>query len=638
MRFLQKDIINKAVTTILCVLCALFNVVSVTSKTWIDGDSTVNTLSFGVDKIANTYLWVGSANLQWQLDDVHFDFTNIYRASAFRTALLATRDEQTQSFTATIPISQPLSLVARQLWLLSNDSRSTGLSSLSRVHGMAGVEWHVLPWIQAQALAGVEQSTQLGVEATGTIAQGNLVVVPQQIDVWQVGGNGSALWQQMDAQRRNADVQAQATLSRRGEDGTELRLNSGYSQLLRQYFTGTLLSSERQVEQRTEDRFSTDVYVAYPTSSWLEIRCDASLFSNAIGRLFTRPNGVDPTTAVNRTLREVSYLVRGQALITISNLAASGSLQLYQRNEANGVVQQFALLPTELDALREQEFQRDNTTFQTKGMLEARYTFAKADTLFGEWSSWLLRYDTPSALNNDDRDELTQIANVGWARGVSPTLSFRCVVSAQQTHLVFLKAQRSALNNVNNVLRFSPSLRIRGSVVHMNPQAEVLANYTVYDYEERGTNVRSFSFRQISYRDSVSVFLTGTLGLESQVLIRYFERSTLNWQQFSESPQAGNTEYLVKALLTTSSIVGATVGLGLRVYTLEQRGIGGGISQGALINSVQFWAPETAIFYRTAGGSSIQFSGWYEFQTVRSATESRPRNLPNVLLQAKVVL
>lgn len=597
-----------------------------------------NTLSFGLDKIANTYLWLGSADVRYNLESAQIRVLNNYRGAAFRTSTLATRDDQSLNVQGSYTLAEPLTFLVRHSWILSNDSRSTGLSSLSRLNGAAGFAYTPSQNVRLEALSGLENSTQLGINATGPIVVFQGSVSNFELEQWRFTGSAIADWQKVDVQRENSDVALRAEIARYLDDGTQLNFYANYGSLSRQYFTTVSSTEPNAVEQRSEKRLEIRAALGYPLSQTLTINAEAAVSANDINRQYGSVIPTAVVTSVDRTLSEFLYSVQGALVYTVPKLRLEAGGNFYNRSEENGVNERFSLLESDLLAIRQQEFQRDNQTAQSKMFSMLRYTPSEVDTISGDVSGWLLRYDTPSNQNNDDRDELTTVASLSYARSISSILSAKITLAGQYTHLVFLKASRSALNNVNRVIRLAPSLVIHGSVVRMQPQAEVLANYTVYDYEERGASVRSFSFRQLSLRDSITVVISDVLHTETQLLLRYFERSALNWKSFTETPQAGNIEYLVKMLLHTTPSRNITVGAGIRLYALEQKSLNMAAGATGLLNAVQFWAPETSVRFTTTNNSLLTLSGWYEFQTVRTATDTRKRDLPNLLLQARITL
>lgn len=589
-------------------------------------------IEFGVDKITNTFVWTGNADVDLTTSVGQFRFVNQYRSSAFRTASVATRDDQQSQIAWEVPVASTLRTVLRQGWLLSQDSRSIGLNSLQRINGALGLVYTPMPEASVEALGGLESSSQLGVHATGPIAIMKGTLDNYLVDDWNISSNAIADWQQLDARRTNTDLDVSARVSRIIDEGTSLKLSAQSTLRGREFFTSVSPSLPLNVEQRRENIQQVFADISYGITPELGIGFSGSLLSNNIDRSYDTQMQDLALTSVSRQLSELAIDAEAHLQYRVQNAAAYVSGAVYQRSEQNGVQDVFGLVPASLQAVRAQEFQRDNETFRTRLLARGDYLPSERDTFRLEVSGWLLRYDTPSPLNDDDRDELSTIATVSWSRKLSSNLSINLGLSGQYLHLVFLRATRSAFNNVNRVLRLSPSFVLHTSGVTMQPQFEILANYTAYDYDGLSSAARSFSFRQISYRDSLRVRLTPMFNVESQILFRYFERASLQWGAFAESPETGNLEYLVKLLLATNVTPLASIHTGIRLYTLDQRSIAIGVPQ-ILTGSLHSIGPEVAIRYATMAGSTLSLSGWYEFQTINV---TQTRKLPNVLLRCIV--
>jgi len=589
-------------------------------------------IEFGVDKITNTFVWTGNADVDIATSVGQFRFVNQYRSSAFRTASVATRDDQQSQIAWEVPIAATLRSVLRQGWLLSQDSRSVGLNSLQRINGALGIVYTPIPEASIEALGGLESSSQLGNNATGPVAIVKGILDNYLVDEWNISSSAIADWQQLDARRTNTDADLSARISRTIDDGTSLKLSAQTTMRGREFFTSVAPSLPLNVEQRRENLQQVYADISYGISSELGIGFTGSLLSNSIDRSYDTPMQDIALTSVSRQLSELAIDAEAHIQYRMQSFSGYVSGSVYQRSEQNGVVDLFGLGGAPLQAVRAQEFQRDNETFRTRLLVRGEFLATDRDTMRLDVSGWLLRYDTPSPLNDDDRDELSTIATLSWSRKISPSLSMSLGVSGQYLHLVFLRATRSAFNNVNRVLRLSPSFVLRTKAVMMQPQFEILANYTAYDYEGLSSAARSFSFRQVSYRDSMRLRLTSMFNIESQVLFRYFERASLQWGAFAESPETGNLEYLVKLFLTTDISPLASVQTGIRLYTLDQRSIAIGVPQ-ILTGSLHSIGPEVALRYATTAGSTLSLAGWYEFQTINV---TQWRRLPNLLLRCIV--
>ena len=138
----------------------------------------------------------------------------------------------------------------------------------------------------------------------------------------------------------------------------------------------------------------------------------------------------------------------------------------------------------------------------------------------------------------EDRDELVYVASVVTKHKISPLLHLKIITDATATHLVYLLAERSANNFWNRTLRLSPVLLFKPHQKFSSAnQFEVLANYTVYDFEEYSTGeIRSFSFRQFGFLDSTSLSIAKNISLEWFSYLNMYERGELRWKEFSERP------------------------------------------------------------------------------------------------------
>jgi hypothetical protein len=152
-------------------------------------------------------------------------------------------------------------------------------------------------------------------------------------------------------------------------------------------------------------------------------------------------------------------------------------------------------------------------------------------------SSSILRYDTPSNLNDDDRDELWMVYNLTTYHTINQYFSVQIPVNAYLTHIVYLLKTRSANNNWNRIFRIAPRLQYNPYKTFSTANTfEVLANYTAYDFENQLTSVKSFSFRQFSFIDSSSLNITKRIAFDWYNYIRLYERGELNWKAFKGRP------------------------------------------------------------------------------------------------------
>jgi hypothetical protein len=149
----------------------------------------------------------------------------------------------------------------------------------------------------------------------------------------------------------------------------------------------------------------------------------------------------------------------------------------------------------------------------------------------------IVKYDTPSEENFDDRDELGYIIYLGHRFNNLRNLVITTSVDLNLYHTVYILAQKSSNNNWNRILRFTSKSFFTPSDNFRNVGTfSVLANYTVYDFEDIVSTIQSYSFRQVNLKDSAIVNLTRHFGIDVYGELKLYERGELNWSEFSQRP------------------------------------------------------------------------------------------------------
>jgi hypothetical protein len=194
---------------------------------------------------------------------------------------------------------------------------------------------------------------------------------------------------------------------------------------------------------------------------------------------------------------------------------------------------------------------------------------------------------------------------------------------------VYLKSVQSANNNWNRVIRFSPT------VVYAPPggfrtvnQAEVLGNYTVYDFEDQGALTRSFSFRQATWLDSTSVRISQLLNASFVGEIRVYERGTLTWSEFKERPQDYFVEKTYWPRLTYTAAKGLLLGIGFRHFGQDRYKYQSGTR--TFEHQLESSGPTVTLEWQGTGFQRVMLEGWNETQRQDGQVI---RTIPNLSLK-----
>lgn len=606
----------------------------------IDSTQDLQVWNYGTDKIANTFLFNSDALFQYSLPlGSEYIVKKRYRGSIMRTNTIAVQDNLTVQGLLKHPLTNSFSVLGQVLYSSRSDSRDIALQSAKRIGGYIGIGYQG-NIIGGEAYAGYEGNQQLGLQGGGASYVGQVHHIPFSLgEGLLVQSRGSGQYTIIDSMRHMADIDIALNAYTLGDERStnsmsiELR-----STLLNRDFYSPQGGSQGSlaVEQRQEQRHRANANFGIEILPKLTADFTLNAEIADIARLFRKPITEFSNTTINRNLQEFTVNVSG----AITYQQEHGTLfrtgfSLFNRDEKNAVIPVFDITQDQLDIIRKQEFQRDNVSNRFRIFSLGQQPIGDQDTIGYDISASLLRYDTPSTQNNDDRDEQLIIGSLFWRRSINKELSMSISGGIQQTHVVFLKSERSSLNNRNSSIRFVPAFHWITNSLEMHPQFEVLANYTIFDFELSGAALRSFSFRQFSYRDSIMYHFRKGWTLESNLFIRRFDRGIMSWSEFSETPVTMSTEQFFKFLMFVPASHGFRIGLGGRFYRLLQEPYQSSVGQSQLQAETYIYGPEMSGMMVYPDGSSISLKSWYEWQHFG---ENNRRNQINVFLQASLQL
>ncbi|HSG27406.1 MAG TPA: hypothetical protein VLA34_02920 [Candidatus Krumholzibacterium sp.] len=181
-------------------------------------------------------------------------------------------------------------------------------------------------------------------------------------------------------------------------------------------------------------------------------------------------------------------------------------------------------------------------------------------------------------------------------------------------HLVYLSSRRSADNTWNRIFRLSPAVTYTPSASFTTANRfEVLANYTVYDFELEGSPVRSFSFRQFAFSDSTVVAVSRRSSLVWRSTVRIYQRGNLRWNDFTEQPVGYFEDFLHWGEIRYRPIQPLIFSLGIRYFS--QLRFGYLAEKRVPERFFRSIGPTTGIDWQVSGRTVLSFHGWYEHQS-----------------------
>lgn len=257
------------------------------------------------------------------------------------------------------------------------------------------------------------------------------------------------------------------------------------------------------------------------------------------------------------------------------------------------------------------EFQKNNTSNLAIISLTNYFRLSNRDNLLISLFHRKLVYDTPSNLNFDDRDEILSIGRIQYERFFNPFFKAFVNIEGSYNKIVYIFSERSSNNNIRRILKLASGGTFSSGNITSTNSAEVMANYTVFDYEELNPIYRSYAFRQLVIRDSTTYKITNQFKIFITGYLKQSEQGDFKWNSFKSKPQRFIQEtYLEpKFYFDNKELV---LGIGLRYFELSTFNVTNGIDRQKLSNYKSI-GPVSEINVELSNSLLLKTYGWYEF-------------------------
>ncbi|HUI31742.1 MAG TPA: hypothetical protein VLX91_16155 [Candidatus Acidoferrales bacterium] len=516
-----------------------------------------------------------------------------------------------------------------------SDNRQIGLNSVGASSVLGGLTYSIFSDTLLGEL-GNKWDRQAGVDNSGLsyIFHGATVFSPLK---------DSRLFPSISIQgeqifpRRNYDRAAGVNYSQFFSQGSSINFNGLYSSQLRDfYFSDSALQPiygvTNNIQDRSENQSLFSAGIVVPVL-FFQLTTHGSVGQRQIdftSRYKLNNNSTNPALNLYDTgIKVLDFDLSGQLTTEVDDDTLSATMAHSERNETHTVINYDTL-----NSFTQQQIQQQSqlNNIGTRNTLAGEIHLHFGNTSLGMTGlASILHYDTPSILNYDDRDELTNTLALILSRDFNPFFQAALGLEADLIHIVYIESQRSANNNRNFIYRLFPTITFSNSQIRSYNKFEVLANYTVYDYEAF-SQVHSYSFRQASFRDSTALDLTSKLTVLFFGDLKLYTRGELYWSSFSEYP----LNYFVDRTIWISLFYNSELyrcGIGYKYLALTQYNYTTAASRS--FASQQTNSGPTTYLSLNMSHLQLILSGWYQvfWQSLQS-----PVVYPNFELSARYVL
>jgi len=585
----------------------------------LDSLTRINTASVVFDKNLNTFNWIGRLTLDTVVArtriglNAHY-LSNIIQSEGAPQGAPRSSESTQQALQLSLahPLSAPLDIRTQWSSLVYSDNRGIGLSNASNHTLLAGIGYSPWSTLSVVPLSGFRWDRQGSIHDRGPVLDLSASLHDIDIDGYRFLGDARFHQDRLDPrliENHTAHTSIEKAFGPQSYDS----LSFGFFRSRREFY----LYGDSAIESRTDQVFTFANMLSYDLSSTSGADIFVAVQNRGLDKDERRLRNPDVTSVrFDTRIEEFRLDAYAQAWYRSSDASTSAQVRFgYSERSETHRAKSPGSLPPNIAVL----FAERNRQEQSKDNIARRVNLAggvslpvtSSDRVFFAASATVLRYDTPSEINLEDRDELLIALAAGSLHRVSRSLDVGISVDATLSHLVYLLEERSANNNINRVIRVTPRTLFRPASWFSSINAfEVLANYTVYDYEKQVALAKSFSYRQFSWMDSTSVELTDNIGLDFFAYLKLYERGMLRWDEFLERTENSTTDRTFACQVRFSPNPATVFALGIRYFS-QSRYL---FSETVKVLDTFFSSvgPTSLIQWEIGPHSQLSFQGWYE--------------------------
>ena len=616
-------------------------------------------LQTGFERDVNRYRWNAGLQVDQKITNWHLSFLNQFSSDAFIlfNDLLSFRDENRLRWSVRQADTPSLVPQFRGNLFWYSQSRVFSQDAYAAFPLLNGEQVSFEPALgfamdhRPGALRPTGE-TPLRRDA-GPAFAGRLALSPKATQAYnlqvEAGGN-----MQLITPRRGRLLRMRGSAERLFEE-TKLTSNFSYANVRRDAYQGVSFLNRdantaplsETIEGTTSDTLFFGLGLDAPLSKSLSVTSRLDFTSNNRKiRTFRAPDeSLFFDTDFNRRSVDIQIGLAYQAPQLTSTLVVEGGSEIEQRQLANRDALPDVQAAQKGDLLEQADYDRSLLSLRSN----TRATLSRRLALHTEGLVSILRHNTPVS-NQDDRDESFINGRMGIDFRISDALLTRFSLFGSYYHTVYLKSRRSAENNVQQSLRFRPSVIWTPSAsTYLRVNSEVRATYTIDDFVLEGRRPSDQSAREMQfdteYRQQLGqgyeLIILG--GLSELRLGRFFQ------DQFAEIPF--DTLQTYSGWLRLRSEGRLTVEIGARTFIrtdferastvryrrIDEQGAAlldeeGNVLRTTISRQGRRWiiqlGPTVMIAWPMRNASAVRLDGWLNFQRIRQRLYG---NLPEEL-------
>ena len=604
---------------------------------YITVNNPLNKLSTKFDKQLNTYILNSNVFYNNSLGKFSFKVSEDYNSTFIKSAEKSIKDEHFFSMSTAYKLKPYLNIGISALNNILSDNRKIEINQASESNVVLFSQFIPEEKIYISPYIGYANNRQVGENNYGYLYGMEGLVNRLQISDFDISSQ-LRLRNEDITPRKNIDRYFNILVLNNFDQDVLNSINLKFSQSRRDFYYKADAATAQyfDIANNIQDRIETNYYLQDNLNynnliNNVSLNLSGSVNLRSIDRntryrsaaIATSPS-FDTKSIFDTRIDELKIDLESIINYRIDNFNSALRLNYSERDEKH-ITKNFAGIDQRFfDERSDQENQKNNNAVRASLAWIGNLFFSSTDRLSFSFFQNKLRYDTPSPVNFDDRDEILSIIRLRYSKMLTPF--FEAFISAEGTlnHIVYIFSEKSSNNNINRIIKLSAGGNYNGKNFASLNNFEVSANYTVYDFEDINPTYRSFSFRQYTATDSSSINFNEKFGLSFFGYIKLSEQGDLKWASFSTKPNRFLTEFFAepkfKFIYTPLQL-----SAGLRYFGINTYNYNGSIRK--IDSKYLSVGPVSEILLYLNTSLYLRIYGWYEFITTNSIVKRQQANL-----------
>lgn len=505
-----------------------------------------------------------------------------------------------------------------------SDNKSIGISNAFSHTGLFGLGYNPVSYFWLSALGGWSIDNQMGNKD-----QGLSLLFNTKVNNYDISGYNTSLEGEWNIDYLNPRLNNQKKISlfiqKRFSSEAWTNFNFFYRIFDKDFYINDVILKKLNIERRGEYNFNFSNEINYlPTPEiWLSLN---SNFSNRKVNKSIKYKSIENLTSniFDSRINEFKLDLLFQVSASFEKIRSNFKFGTNQREENHTLDYYEGVSKNYFINRSKSESYKDNIATSSFLALYNNISITENNNLsvFGLYK--LLRYDTPSENNYDDRDEIQLLVGITDEHKFQDNLNIFFNFEFNKYRTIFIFGERSANNQSNNILKFSTySQYYYQNLFKTKNFFEVLANYTVYDYKDKVLSLKNLSFRQFQFFDSTLVNLTKYINIDLFANVRFSQRGELFWDSFKEKPADYYVDetYSVTLWLNNNNY---NIGLGYKTFIQTRYTYK---ANDKIFDYKQINSGPTAIISYITEIFNLKIIGWLETIYFQNSTHQTNRNL-----------